>query len=153
MRKGDRVFGLICLGLSFWLILESRKYDYMTTYTPGPGFLPFWLGVCLGLLSLSLFLNTLLRKAGEEDEKKRLLGKKPLFRVGFILLFTGAFIFSMTILGFTSTVFLFVSLLLLMLEGYGIFKSLAYGIGFSGSVFLVFRYWLEVDLPKGWLGF
>ncbi|MDI7258883.1 MAG: tripartite tricarboxylate transporter TctB family protein [Thermodesulfobacteriota bacterium] len=153
MRKGDRVFGLICLGLSFWLILESRKFDYTTRYTAGPGFLPFWLGVCLGLLSLYLLFNTFARKGDKEDDKAVFPKKKSLLRVGLILLFIAAFAFFMNTLGFTLTVFLSVTLILFTLERYKIFKSIFYGIMFSGSVFLIFRYWLNVDLPKGWLGF
>lgn len=153
MRKGDRIFGLICLGLSFWLILESRKFDYSTRYTAGPGFLPFWLGVCLGLLSLYLLFNTFVRKGDKEDDKAVFPKKKPLLRVGLILLFIAAFTFFMSTLGFTLTVLVSVVLVLVTLEHYNIFKSIFYGIIFSGSVFLIFRYWLEVDLPKGWLGF
>jgi uncharacterized membrane protein YfcA len=152
MRRGDRVLGFICLALSLWLILESTKYDYVTRFTPGPGFLPFWLGILLGLLSLYLILDTFRRKKTQEEEKSRLPGKKVLLRVGLIIFFVAAFAFFMNSLGFVVTVFLSVALILLVLEGYGILKSLSYGIFFSFSIFLIFRYWLEVDLPKGFLG-
>ena len=75
MKKADRIFAIISLGLSGWLILESFKYDYMTTYTPGPGFHPFWLGICLGLLSLFLMFDTFRRK-DTEGEKKSYLPEK-----------------------------------------------------------------------------
>ena len=152
MRKGDRIFALIGLGLSFCLILESFRFDYMTTYTPGPGFHPFWLGVCLGLLSLFLLANTFWRKSGKEEDKKRMPGRNALSRVGLILFFTAGFALSMTGLGFVLTVAVFVFLLLFVLEHYTLFKSILYGIIMSGVVFVIFRYWLNVDLPKGWLG-
>lgn len=153
MRRGDRVFALICLGLSLWLILESLQFDYTTEFTPGPGFEPFWLGVVLALLSLFLILDTFKRKGAREDEEKRLPGLKSLSRVGLILLITAGFAFSMVTLGFILTVFIFVSLILFVLEGVSIFKSIYYGIMFSGFIFLIFRYWMNVNLPKGWLGF
>ena len=152
MRKGDRIFAFICLGLSFWLIWESRKFDYTTRYTTGPGFLPLWLGVCLALLSLSLLFNTFKRKQDKEDKKSRLPGKKSLFRVGLILLFTAGFAFSMTALGFVFTVALFVFGILFALERYTLLKSLFYGLIMSGAVFLIFRCWLDIELPKGLLG-
>ncbi len=152
MKKGDRIFALIGLGLSLWMILESSKFAYKTTYTPGPGFHPFWLGVCLAALSLSLLLNTFRRKGGKEDQKSRLPGKKSLLRVGLILLFTAGFAVSMTILGFVLTVALFVFGILFALERYTLSKSLFYGIIMSGAVFLIFRLWLDVELPKGLLG-
>ena len=153
MKRGDRIFALISLGLSFWLIIESFKFDYMTTYTPGPGFHPFWLGVCLGLLSLFLIFDTFRRKDRKGDQKKRLPGKKSLLRVALILLFTAGFALSMTTLGFVLTVTVFVFGILFLLERYTLFKSILYGVIMSGAVFLIFRYWLDVDLPKGWLGF
>ncbi|MFQ5841104.1 MAG: tripartite tricarboxylate transporter TctB family protein [Thermodesulfobacteriota bacterium] len=153
MRRGDRVFALICLGLSLWLILESLQFDYTTEFTPGPGFEPFWLGVVLALLSLFLILGTFKRKGAREDEEKRLPGLKSLSRVGLILLIMAGFAFSMVTLGFILTVFIFVSLILFVLEGVSIFKSIYYGIMFSGFIFLIFRYWMNVNLPKGWLGF
>jgi putative tricarboxylic transport membrane protein len=152
MKKGDRIFALIGLALSLWMILESLKYDYMTTYTPGPGFHPFWLGVCLAILSFSLLFNTFLRKGRKEDEKGRLPGKKALTRAVLILLFTAGLAWFMTILGFVPTVTLFVFVVLFVLERYSLFKSIFYGIIMSGAVFLIFRYWLDIDLPKGLLG-
>ena len=153
MKKADRIFAIICLGLSGWLIQESFKYDYMTMYTPGPGFHPFWLGVCLGLLSLYLFYDTFRRKDPKEDGQAYLPGKKGLIRVGLILLITAVLAFLMTHLGFVLSSFIFIVLTLFVLEKFKIVKSVLYGAAMSGAIFLIFRYWLEVDLPKGWFGF
>jgi putative tricarboxylic transport membrane protein len=153
MKKADRIFALICLGLSGWLIQESFKYDYMTMYTPGPGFHPFWLGVCLGLLSLYLIYDTFRRKEAKEDAQSHLPGKKGLVRVGLILLITAVLAFLMTRLGFVLSSFVFIVMSLAILEKFKIVKSILYGAVLSGAIFLIFRYWLEVDLPKGWFGF
>lgn len=152
MRKGDRVFAVICLGLSVWLILESLQFDYHSKFGPGPGFEPFWLGVLLALLSISLLINTLRRKGRKDDEAPCLPGWKSLGRLAFIMLALAAFALVMESLGFVLTVFLFVAILLFSLEGVGIPKSVFYGVMFSFFIFLVFRYWLEVELPKGFLG-
>ena len=153
MKKADRIFAIIGLGLSGWLIQESFKYDYMTTYTPGPGFHPFWLGICLGLLSLFLMFDTFRRKDMEEEKKTYLPGKKSLIRVGLIVLITAVLAFLMTRLGFVLSAFVFIALILFILEKFNIFKSILYSGLMSGVIFLIFRYWLEVDLPRGWLGF
>ena len=76
MKKADRIFAIICLGLSGWLIQESFKYDYMTMYTPGPGFHPFWLGICLGLLSLYLIFDTFRRKEAKEERNPICRGRR-----------------------------------------------------------------------------
>ena len=152
MKKADRIFALICLGLSGWLIQESFKFDYMTMYTPGPGFHPFWLGVCLGLLSLFLIYDTFRRKESKEDEQSYLPGKKALIRVGLIALITAVLALLMTRLGFVLSSFVFIALILFILEKIPIVKSILYSAVLSGAIFLIFRYWLDVDLPRGWFG-
>ena len=152
MKKGDRVFAIFCMGLSLWLIMEALQFDYLSEFGPGPGFEPFWLGIFLAILSISLFINTIRRKADAEDVKSCLPGWKSLGRVGLIMLIIAGFALSFNTLGLVLTVFLFVALILFTLENVGILKSMFYGIMFSASVFLIFSYWMELNFPKGFLG-
>jgi len=152
MKKGDRVFAVFSMGLSVWLILESQQFDYLSEFGPGPGFEPFWLGILLAVLSLALLINTFTRHGGEEDEKPRLPGWKALGRVGLIMLITAGFALALNTLGFVLTVCLFVALILYTLEEVGLLKSLFYGVMFSGSVFLIFSYWMDINFPTGLLG-
>lgn len=152
MKKGDRVLSIICMGLSLWLIIESLQFDYLSEFGPGPGFEPFWLGILLAMLSIALFIDTFRRRNGKQDAKSCLPGRKALGRVGLIMLITAGFALSLNTLGFLVTVFLFVSLILFALEEVSILKSMFYGIMFSGSVFLIFSYWMEINFPKGFFG-
>ena len=38
MRKADRIFGIIGLGLSLWCYLESSKFHYMTKFDVVPAY-------------------------------------------------------------------------------------------------------------------
>jgi putative tricarboxylic transport membrane protein len=152
MKKGDITFSVICMGLSLWLILESQKFAYASKFGIGPGFFPFWLGIVLAGFSLFKFIASLRGKYDAEDLKPRLPRLGSLGRLGLIMLIMAGFALFMHILGFTLTVCLFVSIILFVLEGDSILKSAFYGVIFSAAVFLVFQYWLEVDLPKGLLG-
>ena len=152
MKKGDTIFAIICMGLSLWLILESLQFDYLSDFGPGPGFEPFWLGVMLALLSIALLINTLRKKDNEEDDKPRLPGWKSLGRLGVIMLIMAGLALSMNTLEFILAVFIFVALILYILEKVSILKSVFYGIMFSGFIFLLFRYWMNIDLPKGFVG-
>jgi len=140
------------MGLSLWLIIEALQFDYLSEFGPGPGFEPFWLGIFLAILSISLFINTIRRQADAEDEKSRLPGWKSIGRIGLIILLIAGFALSFNTLGLLVTVFLFVALILYILENISIMKSIFYGIVFSGSVFLIFSYWMEINFPKGFLG-
>jgi putative tricarboxylic transport membrane protein len=152
MKKADRVFGVIGLGLSLWFYLESRKFDYSTEFTPGPGFFPFWVGVILAILSCWLLLGTFRRKPSEEDAVKILPGKHALSRVTFIFLMLLGVTVLMPVLGFPITVCLFVTTILFSLERYGILKSLGYGIAYATVTWVIFEHFMEMGFPKGFLG-
>lgn len=153
MNKGDRVFSLICFGLSLWLILESFRYDYTVKYTPGPGFLPFWIGVVLAIFAAAQMIETYKRKSVDEVQKSPLPPIRSLFRIGLIMLITTAAAVVMNSLGFVLTVFLFVFVILFVLEGVNFVRSLVTGLIFSGCIFLIFQYWMEIELPRGFLGY
>ena len=153
MRKADRNFGIICLGISLWLILEGLRWDYTSGFTPGPGFEPLWLGVILACLASFLIFDSFRRKESKDDYKKIFPEKKALFRVGLILSIFSGFALIVNTLGFQLTVCIFVIVILYFLEGYKIGRSIFYGVAFSASLFLIFRYWMDMELPHGFLGF
>jgi putative tricarboxylic transport membrane protein len=152
MKNGDIIYSLIGMGLSLWLILESQKFEYASKFGTGPGFFPFWLGIVLAAFSLFRFVISFKEKYSAEEMKPRLPGLRSLGRLGLIMVIMAGFALVMNGLGFILTVFLFVSVILFALEGDSILKSVFYGVMFSAGVFLIFRYWLEVDLPTGLLG-
>ena len=152
MKIGDITFSVIGMGLSLWLVLESQKFAYASKFGIGPGFFPFWLGIVLAAFSLFRFIISLKQKYDVEDMKPRLPGLRSLGRIGLIMLIMAGFALVMNGLGFLLTVFLFVSIILFILEGDSLLKSVFYGVMFSAAIFLIFRYWLEVDLPRGLLG-
>ena len=152
MRKADRIFGVIGLLLALWAYLESRKFDYMTEFTPGPGFMPFWVGVVLAVLSCYLLLDTFKRKPSDSDNKKILPEKHALIRVGAIMLMLFIVRFAMNSLGFPITIALFAAAVLYFLERYSVIKSVGFGIAYSAVTWFVFQYILTMGLPKGFLG-
>ena len=152
MKKADRVFGLIGLGLSLWCYLESTKFHYMAKFTPGPGFMPFWVGVALAVLSACLLLDTFKRKPSKLDHKKILPEKHALIRVATILLLLFGVRFSMNVLGFPLTLVVFTAAILSILERYSLLKSIGYGIAYAAVTWFVFEYILAMGFPKGFLG-
>jgi putative tricarboxylic transport membrane protein len=152
MRKADYIFGVIGLGLSFWCFLESRKFTYMTEFTPGPGFMPFWVGIILAILSCYLLIDAYVRKPSKEDSASILPKKRSLYRVGFLFVLLFILKTVMPFLGFPLTICLFVATILFSLERYSIVKSIGYGIAYSVVIWLVFEKYLQMGFPKGFLG-
>jgi putative tricarboxylic transport membrane protein len=154
MNKANRVFSVICLGISLWLILESSKYNYVVRYTPGPGFFPFWVGIVLALFSTALLIETFLKKAGKELKyPPNLPGRQVLYRVGEITLLTAGFALLMTSLGFVLSVICFVAVILHFLERVTLVRSLLTAVIMSSCVYLIFEYWMQIGLPAGLWGF
>lgn len=153
MNKGDRVFALISIGISIWLILESFRFNYLVKYTPGPGFMPFWVGVILLLFAVALLIESFKKKGQKEQEASRLPDRHAFYRVGLIALLTAGLSLLMTTLGFTLSVVLFVSVILYFLEKVALVRSLITGLIMSFCIYLIFEYWMEVGLPPGLWGF
>jgi len=154
MNKANRVFSVICLGISLWLILESSKYNYVVRYTPGPGFFPFWVGVVLALFSTALLIETFLKKAGKKlTDPPNLPGRQVLYRVGEITLLTAGFALLMNSLGFVLSVVCFVAVILHLLERVRLVRSLLTGVIMSSCVYLIFEHWMQIGLPAGFWGF
>lgn len=152
MNKGNRVFALISIGIGVWLILESLRYNYMVKYTPGPGFMPFWVGVILLLFAVALLFESFPKK--DQTEKKALLpDRHALYRVGLIALVTAGLSLLMTTLGFTLSVIVFVSVILYFLEKMTLAGSLITGLIMSACIYFIFEYWMEIGLPPGPWGF
>jgi putative tricarboxylic transport membrane protein len=154
MNKINRVFSIICLGVSLWLVIESTRYDYIVKYTPGPGFFPFWLGVVLAFFSFALLIETLRKKDRKDlNMPRHLPERQALYRVGAIILLTAALSLLMKYLGFVVSTALFVSGLLFFMERVPAIRSVITGVIMSVCVYLVFEYWMEIGLPAGILGF
>ncbi len=152
MKKADRIFGLIGLGLSLWCYLESTRLTYKTEFTPGPGFMPFWVGVVLALLSCYLLFDSFIRKPSGKDDAKLLPATHALLRVGAILLSLVIATAVMSYLGFPLTLVLLTMAILRFLERYSIVKSVGYGIAYAVVTWFIFEYILSMGFPKGFLG-
>ena len=62
MSLRDQLSGFFWLAISIFVCLESVQARVGTFRSPGPGFLPFWLGVILGTFSIILVITSILRK-------------------------------------------------------------------------------------------
>lgn len=61
MRVANRIASIIILVYGIYVIIEALKFDYMTGGTPGPGFLPLWLGLGISSLATISFIKTFTR--------------------------------------------------------------------------------------------
>jgi len=99
------------LGLGLFVLVHSYRLGLMTLNNPGPGLMPFIIGLLLSLVSIYLILVSFLKK-DRTDETTREEPKKGLYgRIGVIVGALVAYAFLMERLGFLiSTTFLLIAL-------------------------------------------
>jgi putative tricarboxylic transport membrane protein len=143
----ELVFDLLMTILGIIVILISLGYGFGTFRRPGPGLYPFFLGLSVAFFGAVLLLSEF-----------RKLARSPLFGKGEIhtfLLMIAAFclwILLMPLLGYVvvSLVVTFGVGKIMKLEGW--WKPLSIAAGTTLFIYLLFDYWLYIDLPRGILG-
>lgn len=153
MKKVDQWNGLAFLILSGLICWGSSGLPYGTIHNPGPGFLPLWLGIIMGLLSIGLLVKATVQKKGMRILRELLDEKIRWVKVLCVLIALLLFAFLMDYLGFPIVTFLFMAFLFRFIDPQS-WKSVV-GWSLVGSVgsYLIFEVLMKLRLPKGFLGF
>ena len=141
------MFALVLTVLGVVILTISLAYGFGTFRRPGPGLYPFFIGVSIFIFSAVLLIS--------EFRSPR---SAPLFGTGGIqtfLLMTATFCLWIAVMPFLG--YVIVTLLatyafckIMRLEGW--WKPLALSAGTALFIYLMFDYWLYIDLPRGILG-
>ena len=62
MNRREQIGGLFWLGISVFVCVESWRTDIGSLHVPGPGFLPFWAAVVLGLFAITMLISGTFKK-------------------------------------------------------------------------------------------
>lgn len=146
MSKADRWTGLFFVLFSTYICVESLRLGLGTFHRPGAGFISFYCGIVLGVLSLILLCLGFLRNVEEEAS----LGnwRRILLLLVAILVFT----LLLEKLGFLPSTFLLILLVLKGVERRGWGFSLGVALLVAVASYVVFNTLLKADLPAGLLG-
>jgi putative tricarboxylic transport membrane protein len=143
-------------GSIFWAILgmlaviTALRTGIGTLTNPGPGLLPLIGGLLMMLLSLVIFFQAFSREAKESEQKWVKIGN---WRIWLVALCLVLYAFTFKRLGFAIATFLLLGSLFQLLE-----RKSWLNTGFTAAatifaVYMVFYVWLQVQLPRGFLGF
>jgi len=152
MRKADRISGTFWLIFALVTIIESYRLGLGNLLQPGPGFIFFWAGILLGIMSLVILIKTFI-KVGQAEAEKPTLGGVSYTKI--ILVSLGVFLYALLLepLGFVIvTTLLFVFILGVVEKKKWLF-TIASSILVTVAAYLIFQTWLETQLPKGLFGF
>jgi hypothetical protein len=143
----ETIFDLILMILGVIILIVSWGYGFGTFRRPGPGLYPFFIGALVLFFSLILFILEMKPKKTESVFTKEGALTFILMIVTFCL-----WIVVMPLLGYVVVTFLatFAFGKIMKLEGW--WKPLALSVGTAVFIYLLFDYWLYIDLPRGILG-
>jgi putative tricarboxylic transport membrane protein len=152
MKRVNQIAAIPFIGLGLFILWESRGMKYYSSLGPGAGFLPFWVGAALTLLSLIwLVLVSCKPTAGKTGDflPNRQGGLRILIILSALILCVGL----LNLLGFSLTMLAFLAFLLLALGRRNLIVTAIISVAGSFGVGYVFEHWLGVFLPKSSLWF
>jgi putative tricarboxylic transport membrane protein len=139
----------------FWVALGilvcygAARLGVGTATEPGSGFIFFWSGLILVVMSLMALAESL--RDGEELNPRS--GALSWRKIVLVLLALLSYAFFLEKLGFVLTTFVLMSFLLAMIEGKHWSKSLGVAGAAALGSFAIFELWLKIRLPHGIFGF
>jgi putative tricarboxylic transport membrane protein len=151
MKSYDRIAAIFFLAVGGFFSVYARRVKIGTWNEPEAGFLPFWGGLLLVVMSAFLLLSTFKAEASPirisffpvADAWKRVL-------VTFLSLVVYNLLLNR--LGFTLTTFLFLGFLMKFIFPQSWLRTLLVAFVGSAVARLLFINFLETQLPKGILG-
>jgi putative tricarboxylic transport membrane protein len=152
MGKTDQWSGVAFLIVSTCICWGSALLPYGNVHDPGPGFLPFWLGIVLGLMSIGLILQSSLKKSGGKMLREVLAEKVRWVKVLSTLIALTLYAVLMDYVGFLIITFLLIAYLIRFIDPQSWKKSLGWALAGSIGAHLIFNVWLQLRLPRGFLG-
>ena len=116
---------------------------------PGVGFIFFWSGLILVILSLIVLADAI----RSSEDAVREMGEMNWAKIALVLLALLLYAFFLERLGFVLTTFVLMSFLLGCIEGTNWFRSLGVAGAAALASYAIFELWLKIRLPKGLFGF
>ncbi len=140
----------------FWLVLstavcvESWSLKVGGLHNPGPGFLPFYTAILLGLLALISLLQTLKKSGGPASE---IWGGIQFGKLAILMGTLFLYVFLLDRLGFLLGTFLLLLVLFRIVEPYSWKIVLFSSLLTTAATYFFFVILLESRLPRGLWGF
>ena len=107
MEKKYHIIPILCwIGLGFFLMILSYKLGLGRLHNPGPGLMPFLVGVFLLLTSLFFLKASLFRKGIRDETGEEEPGQTNFLKIGIVLVSLFAYAFLLEILGYCVVTFL-----------------------------------------------
>ncbi|MGZ3514203.1 MAG: tripartite tricarboxylate transporter TctB family protein [Thermodesulfobacteriota bacterium] len=148
MRNTDQSSSLFWLVLAIGIVLLSLTYGVGNFHEPGPGFITFFAGAILIVLSLALFFSNFGGRA-EQSSLRSLWTGLETGKILYVLLLLVAYTFLLKPVGFLISTFLLLVLMFRVKGSYRLKTVFLMALLVTAGSYLVFEIWLKAQLPKG----
>ena len=147
MRSADRVTAALLLAFAVAFSVGALKqYQWWGSGGPGPAFMPFWLGLVMALLALSMLLRSLKQRDPGAAWLPRGEGLRDML---VVLAATVAFIALLNVTGMVIGTALYLAFLVRYLGRHRWRVTVAVALAAAAFNWLVFVHWLRVPMPEG----
>jgi hypothetical protein len=145
--RAETLFDFALLVLGIVIAVVSLGYGFGTWGRPGPGLYPACLGAAIAIAAFFILVSNLKSASTHHALDRRGATTLVLMTATFCL-----WIVAMPLLGYVVVTLLatFAFCKIMQLEGW--WKPLAVSGGTALFIYLLFDYWMYVDLPRGILG-
>jgi putative tricarboxylic transport membrane protein len=150
MKRYHFIILVVWIALSLFVAVVSYTYGLGGLHNPGPGLMPFLLGLLLFFISLYSLMRSILQKASVDESAQVAKSPIPLLKLGFVMGSLFAYGLLLETLGYMVTTFL-VLILLFNAAGFRrwglllVFSVLIVSVTYFGFTLLGVRF------PKGFL--
>jgi divalent metal cation (Fe/Co/Zn/Cd) transporter len=144
--QGEILAGLLLAILGVFILRESLDLGYTSDFGPGPGFLPFWLGIIISVFSALLIFVTLRKASSAEDTRAEASGDPRRSLISWI-----AMVLTVPLLirlGFYASFAILTAFLVLTMERRSAAVAIAVAVGCASGFYLIFSLALGVPLPS-----
>jgi putative tricarboxylic transport membrane protein len=148
-RTTVSAIALFWVALGILVCYGATQLGLGSVTEPGPGFIFFWSGLILVILSLMALAESL----GSSEEIAEETGAMNWVKIGLVLLSLVLYAFFLERLGFVITTFVLLTFLLSWIERTNWAQSLGVATAAALGSFAIFELWLKIRLPRGIFGF
>jgi hypothetical protein len=156
-RVHDRIISLAWLATGLAICVSSIRISLGRLPEPGPGFFSFLSGAILSVLSFALFWGTLNSRSGKDETSTlsaplwpdRRRARKMMYVLIALVLYT----VGMDYIGFAGSTLLFLGFVLRIVDPQPWRTVVTCSILGSAGSWFIFKYWLDIRLPGGFIGY
>ena len=148
MRNTDQSSILFWLAIGIGIVLCSLKYGIGTFHEPGPGFITFFAGAILIILSFALFSSSFKNREDRSNLQNLWAGLDP-GKVLYVIVLLVGYTLLLKPVGFLISTFFLLSLLFRIKGTYRLKTVFLMSFLVTMGSYIIFEIWLKAQLPKG----